>query len=134
MLQLHHHHHQHPCKTTLWLIRFDLIWHVCVSGVVHCDMFTMRHVHNATCSQASTIRMAGQPPSPIATTHPTSSDNHDDHTIGSRPSAIGSIDGDSQRVDVPDLLIAAACSGHLIKKQTHTRTYSGKDVANNYCD
>jgi hypothetical protein len=78
--------------------------------------------------------MAGQPPSPIATTHPTSSDNHDDHTIGSRPSAIGSIDGDSQRVDVPDLLIAAACSGHLIKKQTHTRTYSGKDVANNYCD
>jgi hypothetical protein len=51
--------------------------------------------------------MAGQPTSPIATVHPTSSDNHDDHTIGSRPSAIGSVDGDSQRVDVLDLLVLA---------------------------
>jgi hypothetical protein len=51
--------------------------------------------------------MAGQPTSPIAKARPTSSGNHDDHTIGSRPSAIGSIDDDSQRVDVLDLLVLA---------------------------
>jgi hypothetical protein len=53
------------------------------------------------------MRMAGQPPPPIATAHPTSSGNHDDHSTGTRPSAIGSVDGDSQRADVLDLLVSA---------------------------
>jgi hypothetical protein len=57
--------------------------------------------------QESTIDLAGQPPSPIAKAHPTSSGNHDDDPIGIGPSAIGSIDGDSQRVDVLDLLVLA---------------------------
>jgi hypothetical protein len=50
--------------------------------------------------------MASRSASPIATTHPTSSDNHDDDPIGTRPSAIGSVDGDSQRTDVLDLFVA----------------------------
>jgi hypothetical protein len=57
--------------------------------------------------QASTMRMAGQPTSPIAKAHPTSSGNHDDDPVGIGPSAIGSVDGDSQRVDVLDLLVLA---------------------------
>jgi hypothetical protein len=58
-------------------------------------------------SDASAIRMARRSTSPIAGTCPTSSDNHDDDSIGIRPSTIGSVDGGSQRADVLDLLVPA---------------------------
>jgi hypothetical protein len=67
------------------------------------------------CRYTIATSMAGQPPPPSTTAHPTSSGNHDDHSTGTRPSAIGSVDGDSQRADVLDLLVA------VMNNTTHSR-------------